>query len=124
MHSSVSLVVGDLARAWGASVEAAQTAFPAPQARRAGQAAFWLHATQVNDAEGQLRRIGEMPTQSQRQISKAVNKLVVARVGDEFETAEGRGDVAAGWIRQLFQFCNAFGVGEYRIVYAKVGALR
>ena len=39
--SSVSLVVGDLARAWGASVEAAQTAFPAPQARRAGQAAFW-----------------------------------------------------------------------------------
>ena len=40
--SSVSLMVGDLARAWGASVEAAQKAFPAPQARRAGQAAFWL----------------------------------------------------------------------------------
>ena len=46
----------------------------------------------MNDVEGQLRRIGEMPTQSQRQISKAVNKLVVARVGEEFEAAEGRGD--------------------------------
>ena len=43
-----------------------------------------------------------------------MNKLVVARAGEEFEAAEGRGDTAAGWLRQLFRFCNAFGVGEYR----------
>ena len=112
--SPISLAVGDLVKAWSASVEATQEAFPAPRARKAGQGAFWLHATRDGAAEGQLRRINQMPTQSQRQLSKAVNKLAAQRVEQEFEEAEGRGDAAAGRLRQLFTFCNAFGVGEYR----------
>ena len=108
------MMVGDLERAWGASVEATKAAFPAMRARQAGGAAHWLRATQVGEEEGQLRRILRMPTQAQRQLSKAVNKLAAERVEREFEEAEKRGDVAAGWLRQLFTFCRAAGVGEYR----------
>ena len=110
----IALMVGDLERAWGASVSATKAAYPAMRARQAGGAAHWLRATQVGEAEGQIRRILRMPTQAQRQLSKAVNKLTAERVEREFEEAEERGDVAAGWLRQLFTFCRAAGVGEYR----------
>ena len=59
----IALMVGDLERAWGASVSATKAAYPAMRARQAGGAAHWLRATQVGEAEGQIRRILRMPTQ-------------------------------------------------------------
>jgi hypothetical protein len=75
-HGQISTMVWDMVAAWGICVMEGDRAYPDPHQRSdAKKPGFWLAQT-----DGKLSNISLLPTQAQRQISKAQKRLAMVEL--------------------------------------------
>tara|TARA_B110000495_G_scaffold104443_1_gene90257 strand:+ start:397 stop:3708 length:3312 start_codon:yes stop_codon:yes gene_type:complete len=97
-HGQISTMVWDMVAAWGMCVMEGDRAYPQPHQRSdAKKPGFWLAQT-----DGKLSNISLLPTQAQRQISKAQKRLAMVELEDGLIDRHNQG--VAGATLQLQDF--------------------